>query len=166
MSLIVAASTATLAPAVRVTAQDQFGLPSDATVTLDVDLNNDGNFTDAGETGYATGTLADGQVDIKLPALSGRRAPTGCRRGSTTWRATRAPAPRRPSCVVTVDGDLGRQCQVADGRPAGGDGQDQLGDVSMSHSPGPGPEPGTSQGGEPGAGLPLVSKSASSRSCR
>jgi YD repeat-containing protein len=36
------------------------GLAGTTTVTLDADLNNNGNFTDAGETGYATATLVNG----------------------------------------------------------------------------------------------------------
>jgi hypothetical protein len=70
VALSVPSSTTSLGPEVLVTARDTFGIPSGATVTLDVDKNNDGNFTDAGETGYATGNLTDGQVTIKLPALS------------------------------------------------------------------------------------------------
>ncbi len=72
VTLNVAASTASRAPQVRVNASDLNGLPNGTTVTLDVDTNNDGNFTDAGETGYAAGTLTDGWVNITLPTLSGQ----------------------------------------------------------------------------------------------
>jgi hypothetical protein len=41
-------------------------------VTLDVDLINDGNFTDPGETGYATGYFSSNSTaTIKLPTLPG-----------------------------------------------------------------------------------------------
>jgi len=61
-----------------VTASDLNGLPnagglypSGVSVTLDVDTNNDGNFTDPGEAGYATGTLVNGSATITLPPLPG-----------------------------------------------------------------------------------------------
>ena len=49
-----------LHPQLTVTATDAVGLPATGTVTLDVDLNNDGNFTDPGETGYQMATLSNG----------------------------------------------------------------------------------------------------------
>lgn len=55
-----------LGPRVLVTARDLIGVPAGATVTLDVDLDNNNNF--GGETGYTTGTLSDG-YSIKLPDL-------------------------------------------------------------------------------------------------
>jgi hypothetical protein len=45
--------TISVPPVVNVTATDANGLPNGTTVTIDVDTNNDGNFTDPGETGYA-----------------------------------------------------------------------------------------------------------------
>jgi YD repeat-containing protein len=60
-----------LNPPVQVTATDLYGIPTGTTFTLDVDLNNDGNYTDAGETGYASGTLTDGHATLTLPALPG-----------------------------------------------------------------------------------------------
>jgi RHS repeat-associated protein len=75
VTLTAPATTTSKSPVVPVTASDNVGLPSGATVSLDVDLNNDGNFTDAGETGYASGTLgggpSGGQVAIVVPALPG-----------------------------------------------------------------------------------------------
>src|SRR5438105_4095783 len=56
-------------PGVVVTVADANGLGGSDTVTLDVDLNNNGSFS-GGELGYATGTLHDGQVVITLPTLS------------------------------------------------------------------------------------------------
>jgi hypothetical protein len=69
VAVTVPSSTASFGPEVLVTARDRFGIPPTATVTLDVDLNNDGSFS-GGELGYATGNLADGQATIKLPSLS------------------------------------------------------------------------------------------------
>jgi RHS repeat-associated protein len=55
-------------PLVRVTAGDLNG--AGATFALDADLNNDGDFLDAGEPNYATGTLAYGTAEVELPALA------------------------------------------------------------------------------------------------
>jgi RHS repeat-associated protein len=55
-------------PAIRVQATDRNGLPNGTTVTLDVDLNNDGDFADPGETGYTTATLQNGQAAFSLPS--------------------------------------------------------------------------------------------------
>jgi RHS repeat-associated protein len=52
-------------PRIVVTVSDPLpsgGFPPTATVTLDADLNNNGSFTDPGETGYATATLVNGQA--------------------------------------------------------------------------------------------------------
>ena len=63
-------------PPATVTATDALaGFPSPATVTLDVDLNDDGDFSDTvgghSETGYATGTLVNGSVVFdSYPALT------------------------------------------------------------------------------------------------
>jgi YD repeat-containing protein len=54
-----------------VTATDLYGFAASATVTLDVDKNNDGDFLDAGEAGYQTGTLVNGSALFTLaPALA------------------------------------------------------------------------------------------------
>jgi RHS repeat-associated protein len=60
ISLTVATQTYDVTPDVLVTASDLVGFPSPVTVTLDVDLNNNGNYTDGGESGYATAVLTDG----------------------------------------------------------------------------------------------------------
>src|SRR5262249_31163787 len=67
----VPSATPSYRPRVQVAAADAVGLAANAAVTLDVDLNNDGLFTGVGESGYASGTLADGMAEIVLPALSG-----------------------------------------------------------------------------------------------
>jgi RHS repeat-associated protein len=75
VTLTTATTTAALSPWVYVTATDLNGVPNDTTntsyyVQIDVDKNNDGNFTDTGESGYATGVLHDGAVAIQLPKLA------------------------------------------------------------------------------------------------
>jgi hypothetical protein len=54
-----------------VTATDAVsGIADGATVYLDIDLNNDGDFTDDGETGVSTATLVDGAATFSLNALA------------------------------------------------------------------------------------------------
>jgi RHS repeat-associated protein len=65
------ASTTSKGPSVQVNASDLNSLPDGTAVAIDVDTNNDGNFTDAGETNYASGTLRNGFATIKLPTLPG-----------------------------------------------------------------------------------------------
>ena len=77
-----------MAPQVRITTSDLNGLPNTTTFALDVDLNNDGNFTDAGESNYATGTLTDGTAVVTWPALAGLP--------STALRPIPLPAPPLP----------------------------------------------------------------------
>src|SRR6266852_9663817 len=60
VTLTAPATTVDRTPQIAVTATDNVGIPATATVTLDVDLNNDGNFTDTGETGYQTATMTNG----------------------------------------------------------------------------------------------------------
>jgi hypothetical protein len=73
--------TTSRGPQVHVGVTDRYGIPNGTTFTLDVDLNNDGNFTDAGEAGYASGTLTGGQATITLPALpSASRSTASARR--------------------------------------------------------------------------------------
>src|SRR5438876_334558 len=66
VTVTVDASTYTKAPLVRVTATDQ-NVATTTTVTLDVDTNNDGNFTDAGESGYMS---VDTNGDVSPPGRS------------------------------------------------------------------------------------------------
>jgi len=70
VALAAPATTNDKTPTVTVAATDMdSGVPDGTTVYVDVDLNNDGDFTDPGETAYATGTLAGGIAAITLPSL-------------------------------------------------------------------------------------------------
>src|SRR5207245_3840866 len=71
VTLIASSSTTSEGPQVQVDASDLNTLPNGTAVSVDVDTNNDGNFTDTGETNYATGTLTNGFVTLKLPKLAG-----------------------------------------------------------------------------------------------
>jgi PhoPQ-activated pathogenicity-related protein len=57
-------------PAVSVQATSLAGLPNGTPVKVDVDLNNDGDFSDVGESNRSVGTLFQGAADFTLdPAL-------------------------------------------------------------------------------------------------
>jgi hypothetical protein len=60
--------TTSTTPTVTVTAADNFRL--DGVVHIDVDRNNDGNFTDPGELNYAVQPLQFGQTTFNLPTLA------------------------------------------------------------------------------------------------
>jgi RHS repeat-associated protein len=78
VTVTVATQTYDTTPEVRITAWDLVGLPDtdtgtagvQTTVTLDVDLDNDGNFTDPGETGAVTGILTNGAGMLSLGTVS------------------------------------------------------------------------------------------------
>ena len=67
--------TVDVTPHVTVTSSDAGGLANGTQVRLDVDLNNDGDFTDAGETNRTLSTLYSGgsyfQLNPALPATDG-----------------------------------------------------------------------------------------------
>ncbi len=63
------ADTGDFSPEVLVSAYDETGLAPTTTFYIDVDLNNDSDFVDAGETSYTTGTLTDGYAWVTLPVL-------------------------------------------------------------------------------------------------
>jgi RHS repeat-associated protein len=142
------ATTPSRGPEVRVVARDLIGLPAGATVTLDVDKNNNGSFADAGETGYATGNLVDGQVTIKLPALAG----TGTypiRARVTDLAGNQGTSATTSVVVSSVASPWVATADVLTADPLTGDWQTQLGDVSVSHPLDLDQSPGTGQGGDP-----------------
>jgi PhoPQ-activated pathogenicity-related protein len=62
--------TADVTPLVTVTATDAAGLPDGTIVNLDVDLNDDGDFSDPGELGHTQSTLFAGSSTFQItPAL-------------------------------------------------------------------------------------------------
>jgi hypothetical protein len=73
-------STVDPTPQLIVTATDNYGLSATTTVTLDVDLNNNGNFTDTGEWGYRTATMTNDVAVFNLsPALTAGTYPMRAR---------------------------------------------------------------------------------------
>jgi hypothetical protein len=135
----------TLSPTVLVTASDAVGIPANATVTLDVDLNNDGNFTDSGETGYATGTLVNGQAIISLPQLPAIGTYTFHAR-VTDLAGNQGTSPN--ATAVIVDPGWSGTAYVLDADPTQGNWDAQLGDVSLAHPLDLDQSPGTGQGGD------------------
>jgi RHS repeat-associated protein len=131
------ATTTTRGPQVRVTASDLNGLPnagglypSGETVSLDVDTNNDGNFTDAGESGYATATLVDGTATITVPTLSA--AGTYPMRARVTDLAGNQGTSATVTVVVSSVTAWGTDtAQVLSADPQEGMTEQQLGNVSL-----------------------------------
>ncbi len=69
VTLSAPALTTSSTPSVTVTATESgSNMPNGTLVYLDVDLNNNGTFTDPGETAYAIGTLNNGTVTFNLTA--------------------------------------------------------------------------------------------------
>jgi hypothetical protein len=65
---------------VTVSATDANGLPDGTAVHLDVDLNNDGNFTDTGESNYTSSTLTSGTTTFAIsPTLANGTYPMRAR---------------------------------------------------------------------------------------
>jgi YD repeat-containing protein len=142
------ASTLSRGPQVLVTASDLNGLPDNTTVTLDVDTNNDGNFTDTGETGYATGSLKDGSALITLPTLSG----TGTypvRARVTDLAGNQATSSTQTIVVTGATAWSISSAQVLTSDPLTGDATDQLGNVQASAPLDLDQSPGTAQSGNP-----------------
>lgn len=70
VTLSAPSTTTSFAPQVKVLASDLSGFASSHTVTIDVDLNNDNDFSDGGESAHSTGTMANGYALITLTALA------------------------------------------------------------------------------------------------
>jgi RHS repeat-associated protein len=146
--LTVPSSPVTLAPVMSVQASDLVGIPANATVTLDIDTNNDGNFTDSGESGYATGTLVNGFVAIPV-ALAG--AGTYKVRARVTDLAGNQQTTSAQTFTIgsvgspwTLTDAVIRTSEVADGNP-----EQQLGDLQLSEPLDLDKSPGTSQSLDP-----------------
>jgi YD repeat-containing protein len=143
-------TTTSFAPQVRVTAIDNVGMPPTAyaTVTLDVDTNNDGNFTDPGETGYASGNLVNGQVVITVPALQGPG--TYPMRARVNDIAGNEGTSAISNVVVTTNPNpWGGAAQIREHDPYDGMPRENLGVVSLSNELDLDRSPGTVQGGSP-----------------
>src|SRR5262245_24589711 len=140
------ATTYTLKPVVRVNATD-LNLAATTTVTLDVDLNNDGNFT-GGDLGYTTGTLTNGVAVIALsPALA---IGTGKVRARVKDKAGNEGTSNTQTVVVQTSGtgytitDLTPQVD-----PFTGDALLQRGNLTLVHPLDLDLSPGTDVGGSP-----------------
>jgi RHS repeat-associated protein len=152
LTLTVPSSTASRGPQVRVTASDLIGLPNDTTnssykVQIDVDLNNDGNFTDAGESGYAVQALHNGTALITLPTLSGTGTyPVRARlldlAGNQATSSTK-------NIQVVASSPWVVSSQVLTADPVDGRSQEQLGNVHVVHPLDLDQSPGTGQSGNP-----------------
>jgi RHS repeat-associated protein len=141
------ASTPSTGPRVVLTGSDSNGLPDGTAVAVDVDLNNNGSFSDPGETGYTSGTLTGGAAVIPLPALPGLgtypvRVRVSDRAGN---QATSTPT----NVVVTSATSpwTVSATQVLTSDPLTGMALQQLGDVTVSVPLDLDKSPGTAQSG-------------------
>ena len=153
VAVSVLSPTASLGPAVEVTATDNVGLPANDAVTLDVDLNNDGSYT-GGELGYATGTLTNavpstsGSAAIALPTLPS----TGTYRVRAHLADLAGNQGTSTNDTFTVIGSSTAtltQAQVLDSDPLDGNALVQLGNVQALHALDLDQSPGTAQSGNP-----------------
>jgi RHS repeat-associated protein len=149
ITLTAPATTASKGPSIVVTASDLNGLPDGTTVTVDVDKNNDGNFTDPGETGYTSGTLTGGTAVIPLPALPGtgtypvrvRLNDQAGNQGTSSIVNVVVNTPTSPWIVSSA--------QVLASDPMTGLAEQQLGDATTSFPVDLDQSPGTTQSGNP-----------------
>jgi RHS repeat-associated protein len=125
VTLTVPDAPTSLTPVVHVQASDIGGLDPTATVTLDVDLNSDSNFTDPGETGYATGNLVNGSVDIPVSLASVASYPMRARVTDQAGNEGSSATPTmtmyasgswtlQSAGVLTAAGDSERELQMGD----------------------------------------------------
>ncbi len=146
--LVTVPVTTSLTPVVDVQASDLAGIPANATVSIDVDLHDDGSFTDSGDANHTTGTLVNGFVAIPV-ALSA----TGTYR--VRARVTDTAGNEGTSNVATFTiGTVGspwtltdavvRTSATVDGNP-----DLQLGDLQVSHPLDLDRSPGTGQSLDP-----------------
>ena len=148
VSLTVPATTVDLKPQVTVTATDLVGIAATTTVTLDVDLNNDGNFTDPGETGYETATMTNGIAVFALsPALS---VGTVQLRARVTDRAGNQGTSAVSTLLVQATGSAWALTDTTPQiDPLTGDAQLQRGNLTLQHSLDLDRSPGTAVSGDP-----------------
>jgi YD repeat-containing protein len=132
VTLTAPATTTDTSPSVTVTASDLNGLPNGTTVHIDVDLNNDGNFTDTGESNYASGTLTNGTATIKLPNLTA--GTTVQVRGRLNDQAGNQGTSNVVSMTIQTATSWSASTQALSLDPHAGMAQEQLGDLQVSHA--------------------------------
>jgi YD repeat-containing protein len=114
-----------------------------------VDLNNDGNFTDPGESQYATGSLTNGACTISLAAAPLPGAGTYPMRARVTDLAGNEGSSAVSNVQVTSATGWSVAGQVLTADPLDGLALEQLGDVHVAHALDLDQSPGTDQSGNP-----------------
>jgi hypothetical protein len=146
VNLAVPATVDSLSPVVTVTASDLIGLPPSAAVTLDVDLNNDGNFSDTHETGNATATLTNGYAAVPLNYIT--TTGTYRVRARVTDLAGNEGTSATDTFTVSSSGSSSiTQAWVQDSDPLTGQPREALGNVQLNHALDLDRSPGTAQSG-------------------
>jgi RHS repeat-associated protein len=149
VNLTAPATTASKGPSIVVTASDLNGLPDGTTVTVDVDLNNNGSFSDPSETGYTSGTLTGGAATIVLPALPGTgtypvRVRVNDLAGNQQTSSTTNVVVNTPTSPWIVS-----SAQVLAADPMTGLAEQQLGDAAINFPVDLDQSPGTAQSDNP-----------------
>jgi RHS repeat-associated protein len=147
LTLIAPATTSSTRPLVQLRVSDSNGLLNGTTAVLDLDLNNDGDFLDAGESGAVSAPILFGLATFTLPSLSvgtiGIRARVTDRAGNQATSST-------SSLQVTTTGSPWQMTATAlTVDPSEGDALSQLGDASYVIPLDLDVSPGTSESGDP-----------------
>ncbi|MFO0969474.1 MAG: SBBP repeat-containing protein [Gemmataceae bacterium] len=147
VTLIAPSTTTSFAPQIEVLAADLAGLAASPTATIDVDLNNDNDYLDTGEAGYATATVVNGYVVATLPALSATgtyhiQASVDDLAGNTGTSST-------VTMTVTSATSWSLTASALLNRPDGGQSREALGAVTLSHALDLDLSPGSTQAGNP-----------------
>jgi YD repeat-containing protein len=133
-------------PLVYVSAQDLNGLPNGTQVKINLDRNNDGNFTDANETDVVPNNgLTNGQLVIALPPLAPGTYAVQAQVPDLAGNLGTAPPAGVPFVISSISG----YSVVSAGVATGGMPLEQLGDVRLSHALDLDNSPGTGQSGNP-----------------
>src|SRR5262249_9740498 len=117
-------------------------------VSLDVDLNNNGNFTGTGESNYAGSALHGGVAVFSIPSLPG----TGTypmRARVTDLAGNQGTSSTQTVQVTAVSNAWQGSAQVLTSDPVDGQSLEQLGNVQVQHALNLDQSPGTSQSGDP-----------------
>jgi RHS repeat-associated protein len=149
VTLSVPASTPSESAVVTVTATGNLAaLPNGTAVAIDVDLLNDGGFSDPGDMNYASGTLVNGSATIALPGFSA--VGTYPVRARVTDLAGNQGTSSTSNIVVTsVSAWVLSGAQELASDPMTGQAMQQLGNVTASQVLDLDQSPGTTQSDNP-----------------
>jgi RHS repeat-associated protein len=148
VAVSIPATTANRAPQVSVTARDVNGIPNGTQVRLDVDLNNDGDYIDTGETSHTTGTITDGFAVLALSLLAGAGT-YRVRARATDLAGHEGTSTDKTFTVTSATAYSISNAQVRTADPFDGMDREQLGNAQLVHALDLDRSPGGGQAGDP-----------------